>query len=167
MPLQPALDGGFIIAGRIESEGSGRDALLIKTDSSGRAQWVLRLRGQGDDIGTCAVQSSDGGYVLAGITDSFGNGAEDAWLVKIRADPVQEEGRMELRKTPDNGGNSTSDSADAARDGSQIPFDSGGARFAVEATPAGDDRSSDMRPDGQDPSQTLTNLENIFKQKLQ
>ncbi len=83
--LQPTSDGGFIIAGRIDSEESGRDGLLIKTDSSGREQWATPLRGKREDIGTWAVENSDGSYLFAGITSSYGSGAEDAWLVKFSA----------------------------------------------------------------------------------
>jgi hypothetical protein len=91
--LQPTSDGGFIIAGRIDSEESGKDALLIKTDSSGREQWAVPLRGAGDDIATWAVQSSDGSYLFAGITSSYGSGAEDGWLVKLQAGVAKGEER--------------------------------------------------------------------------
>jgi len=81
--LQPTNEGGFIIAGRIDSEDSGRDALIIKTDSSGNEEWSRVFGGGGDDIGTFAVQNRDGDYILAGITSTFGSGAEDAWLIKM------------------------------------------------------------------------------------
>jgi hypothetical protein len=85
--LALTLDGGFILAGRLDSEETGRDALLIKTDSSGREQWSMVLDGcGGDEIGTFVVQCRDGSYALAGITNSCGQGAEDAWLVKIQAE---------------------------------------------------------------------------------
>jgi len=76
-------DGGFLLAGRVDRAESGRDALLIKTDSQGREQWSLILGGQGDEIGTFAVQCRDGSYGMAGIASSCGQGAEDAWLVKV------------------------------------------------------------------------------------
>jgi predicted secreted protein len=91
--LQPTSDGGFIIAGRIDSEESGKDALLIKTDSSGREQWAVPRKGEGDDIATWAVQSSDGSYLFAGITSSYGSGAEDGWLVKLQAGAAKGEER--------------------------------------------------------------------------
>jgi hypothetical protein len=81
-----AKDGGFVFAGYIESEDSSRDAWLSKTDSSGDMQWSILLGGPGQDMATSVVQSRDGGYVVAGITNSFGAGAEDAWLVKVRMD---------------------------------------------------------------------------------
>ena len=84
--LQSTRDGGYIIAGRIDNKKTGRDALIIKTDSTGRKEWSMTLGGSYDDIGTFAVQSKDGSYTLAGITSSYGQGNEDAWLVKIRED---------------------------------------------------------------------------------
>jgi hypothetical protein len=86
--LQLTHDGGFIIAGRIDSKESGRDALIIKTDSAGGEEWRKIFGGKADDIGTFAVQSRDGDYVLAGITSSLGYGAEDAWLIKMGMEPT-------------------------------------------------------------------------------
>ena len=82
--LQSTEDGGFVIAGRIDNKKTGRDALIIKTDSTGREEWSKTLGGSADDIGTFVIQSRDGSYMLAGITSSLGLGREDAWLVKIR-----------------------------------------------------------------------------------
>jgi hypothetical protein len=81
--LQPTSEGGFVIAGRNDSQDSGRDALIIKTDSSGNEEWSRVFGGGADDIGTFAVQNRDGDYIMAGITSSFGSGAEDAWLIKM------------------------------------------------------------------------------------
>ena len=84
--LQPTNDGGYIMAGRVDSLEGRRDALVVRVDSSGSEQWSVQLGGRDDDIGTYAIQSSDGSYLLAGITSSSGQGREDAWLVKIKAD---------------------------------------------------------------------------------
>ncbi|MCJ7443654.1 MAG: hypothetical protein MUO26_03840 [Methanotrichaceae archaeon] len=81
--LQTTPDHGFVIVGRSESEESGRNALVIKTDSSGKKDWMMLLGGAGDDIGTYVALSPDFDYVLAGITNSYGAGSEDAWLVKL------------------------------------------------------------------------------------
>jgi len=86
LSLQQTDDGGFIIVGSTDTPDNGKDALLIKTDSTGKEQWMTPLGGLKDDIGTAIVESRDGGYVLAGITSSFGAGAEDVWLVKLTAD---------------------------------------------------------------------------------
>ena len=95
--LQPTKDGGFVISGRIDNKTTGRDALLIKTDSIGREEWSMILGGSSDDIGTFVVQSRDGSYTLAGITSSYGLGREDAWLVKIRREPLSDGNEAQLQ----------------------------------------------------------------------
>jgi hypothetical protein len=84
--LEPTSDGGFIIAGRIDNKESGRDAFIVKTDSIGREEWSKPFGGIRDDIGTSVIEGSDGSYVFAGVTSSEGQGAEDAWLVKLQRD---------------------------------------------------------------------------------
>jgi hypothetical protein len=96
--MQSTGEGGFIIAGRIDNEKTGRDALVIKTDSRGIEDWSMTLGGSADDIGTFVIARRDGSYMLAGITGSLGWGSEDAWLVKIR------EG---ISEDAPNGGNET------------------------------------------------------------
>jgi hypothetical protein len=44
----------------------------------------MRLGGPGQDMATSVVESSDGSYVVAGITGSYGAGAEDAWMAKVK-----------------------------------------------------------------------------------
>lgn len=84
--LLQAKDGEFVLAGYIESKNSGRDAWLASANASGDMQWSMPLGGPGQDMATSVVQSSDGCYVVAGITNSFGAKAEDSWLVKVRMD---------------------------------------------------------------------------------
>jgi hypothetical protein len=93
--LRQAADGGYIVAGYAGSPGAGRDAWLMKTSSDGSKEWDLKLGGPGEDICTSVLESRDGGYVLAGITISFGEGAEDAWLAKVRYEPALPEGRKD------------------------------------------------------------------------
>ncbi|UCE37744.1 MAG: Ig-like domain-containing protein [Thermoplasmata archaeon] len=80
--LQQTSDGGFIIAGYTYLFSLGhRDVMLIKTDSSGNEQWNNSIGGNGWDQGYSVQETSDGGYVIAGYTSSFGDGY-DAWLIK-------------------------------------------------------------------------------------
>jgi predicted secreted protein len=75
-------DGGYALAGETSSYGNGEtDFWLIKVDSSGNVQWNRTFGGQTDDVATCVIQTSDGGYAVAGywLED---DSSEDALLVK-------------------------------------------------------------------------------------
>ncbi len=83
LSLNQINDSEFIIVGSIDSPVKGKSALLIKTDSTGKEQWIMPLGGPGEAMGTSVTERIDGGYVMAGITNSFRAGEEDAWLVKL------------------------------------------------------------------------------------
>ncbi len=78
---QQTADGGYILAGATCSFGAGlSDAWLVKTSSSGEQEWEKTFGHSDQDWGCAVQQTSDGGYVLAGVTFPFGAGASDAWL---------------------------------------------------------------------------------------
>jgi len=88
-------DGGYALAGNTYSFGAGdSDFWLIKTDGSGNVEWNETYGGAGYDSASSLVQTSDGGYALAGQTESFGAGLGDFWLVK-----TDEYGNMEWSRT--------------------------------------------------------------------
>jgi hypothetical protein len=75
-------DGGYAIAG-YTSVGLGLNYFLIKTDSLGNQTWIKTYGGTNEyDLAYSLVQSNDGGYALAGYTNSFGAGSNDFWLVR-------------------------------------------------------------------------------------
>lgn len=81
--VQQTSDGGYILAGATKPFFAANDEVfLIKTDSAGDTLWARRYGGEGDDQGKSVHQTSDGGYIIAGWTESFGAGLVDFYLIK-------------------------------------------------------------------------------------
>lgn len=82
-------DEGYVIAGGTESFGAGEsDVYLIRTDAEGNLQWHRTFGGNNTDWAHSVRPTMEGGYIISGLTNSFGVGVFDFWLIKTGPDPV-------------------------------------------------------------------------------
>lgn len=77
-------DGGYMIAGGTNSFGAGgQDVLLAKFGAYGNLEWTRTVGGPLEDWARSLAQSSDGGYVVGGYTQSYGAGQRDFFIAKF------------------------------------------------------------------------------------
>ncbi|MGA3290824.1 MAG: hypothetical protein ABSD42_11370 [Candidatus Bathyarchaeia archaeon] len=101
------VDGGFLLGGTTStSHGEPTKIELVKVDSSGNLQWNKTYEGIGNHYSKWLIQTSDGGYALAGeYAGSF-------WLAKI-----DEAGNMLWNQTYNGAGLSWATSLTETNDG--------------------------------------------------
>jgi hypothetical protein len=79
-------DGGYLLGGYVEGTAyQGGDALrMVKTDKDGKLQWEQIFDSPAFEytFGKGFYQTSDGGYVMNGVTQSYSHGGTDVWLIK-------------------------------------------------------------------------------------
>ena len=101
--IDQTLDNGFVVLGYAKSNdgdvsssitpstNGDKDYWLIKLDSTGNLEWEKSFGGSADDDGFSVKQTSDGGFILAGLTTSSNvdidpsdrGGSSDFWVVKL------------------------------------------------------------------------------------
>jgi len=80
-------DGGFTLVGitysTIKEENNfGTNIWLVKTDKRGERMWDQMYGGVEDERVASVIQLTDGGFLIAGSTRSYGKGSWNAWLLK-------------------------------------------------------------------------------------
>lgn len=94
--IKQTSDGGYIVAGystSIDGDVTGNhgsnDYWVVKLDITGNIQWQKAIGGIGNDWAHSVQQTNDGGYIVAGYSNSIdgdvtGNhGSYDYWIVKL------------------------------------------------------------------------------------
>ncbi len=82
-------DGGYIIGGNaVMAGGVNNNIFLIRTNDIGDTLWTRTYGGIGLDYGGNAYQTTDGGFIVGGYTESYGAGQGDAYLIKTDANGV-------------------------------------------------------------------------------
>ena len=84
--VEPTADTGCIIAGYTKSFGAGNaDFYIVKINSAFNMQWSKTFGSVQNDYAHSIQPTVDGGYAVAGITNSFGAGNTDMYLIKLNA----------------------------------------------------------------------------------
>jgi hypothetical protein len=82
--IQETDDGGFIAAGTTTSFGAGSsDGHVTKLSASGEVEWQRTFGGTNQDELHDIQKTSEGGFIVAGCTTSFGIGEEDALVITL------------------------------------------------------------------------------------
>ncbi|HKR06557.1 MAG TPA: T9SS type A sorting domain-containing protein [Bacteroidia bacterium] len=82
--IQETNDGGYIITGTTDIYiAGGWNVFLIKIDSNGGIIWIKRFGGPNYDYGNSVQETTDGGFIIAGSTNSFGGGG--AYLIRTNS----------------------------------------------------------------------------------
>lgn len=77
-------DGGYIVVGETLVLESGlKDGWVVRLNAEGNKQWEKVFGGETDDSINAVWLTDDGGYIVAGATNSFGSGGDDMWLMKL------------------------------------------------------------------------------------
>ncbi len=82
-----ASNGDIIVAGVTESFGAGDyDAWILRLDAEGKIKWQKTYGGAKRDGALAMVEASNGDIIVAGVTESFGAGDKNAWILKLPSD---------------------------------------------------------------------------------
>ncbi len=125
--IEQTADEGYIVAGYTSSNNGDvtgfhgfEDYWVVKLTSTGTIEWQKTLGGTGFDQAYSIKQTADGGYVIAGYSDSYdgdvtGNHGYDYWIVKLTSTGI-----IEWQKTIGGTGTDYARSVEQTTDGGYI-----------------------------------------------
>jgi hypothetical protein len=142
----PTPDYGFILGGCSLSKKSGAktainrgdmDYWVWKMDEKGNQDWQKGMGGSGQDLLTCILLTNDGGYILAGSSESNksldkkedARGSSDFWIIKLNA-----KGGEEWQKTIGGSGQDELTSIVRTRDGGFVLAGSSNSERSADKT---------------------------------
>jgi len=128
-------DGGYIVAGWTESNNGdvtgnhgGSDIWMVKLSGTGAVEWQSALGGTGGDFAKSVEQTADGGYIVAGESNSNDGdvtgdqGGFDYWVLKLTGT-----GTIEWQKTLGGTANDFGSCIEQTADGGYIVAGSSGS----------------------------------------
>jgi uncharacterized delta-60 repeat protein len=114
--IRQTSDGGYLVAGYTDSFGAGSaDFWVLKLTSPGDVEWERTYGRSQDDWANSVLQTGDGGYIVAGFTESFGAGLADFWVIKLTSS-----GSIEWETAYGGGGDDAAFSIQLASDGGYV-----------------------------------------------
>ncbi len=79
-------DNGFAMVGWcMDSSESNSQVFVVKTDSFGNKLWMKNYGGINHEAGGSIIETPDNGFLIIGITTTFGAGSYDYYLLKVNS----------------------------------------------------------------------------------
>lgn len=78
-------NGDYIFVGETIDGVNNRDIISVKTDSTGNIIWSKQFGGINDEGVNKVITTADGGYLIIAHTMSYGNGAQDLYIIKLNS----------------------------------------------------------------------------------
>lgn len=85
LSIRETYDDSYILVGSKNDDLWVDDLWVLKTNADGDTLWTRTYGSDSMDIGTSVDLTSDGDYIIAGTTGSFGLGSQDMWLLKLNS----------------------------------------------------------------------------------
>ncbi|ADL11812.1 flagellin [Acetohalobium arabaticum] len=122
--IQQTDDGGYIVSGTQVTDDGDKDVYAVKLDETGTKEWdtsTVSIGGSGDEEANHIQQTIDGGYIIAGQSDSTdipnnsNHGGDDLLLAKLDKD-----GNLEWQDLLGGSGDDGASSVEEISDGNYI-----------------------------------------------